>query len=631
MKKMKTVLIKIKKKKLTCRENKIINFILSLVTTCTVLLDYNKFYNSGIKAIASPIITSPIISSITIFGIFCIFEKYRKKENKTNILQKLFAIFLAIVMVVGRSYEKTNSWDMITKNFINVIVSLMSIIGYSILFNLFLNVCNNLLKKINIDDRTDEKFKNKLLILFNNKPFIISFIAILLVCGIYMCVFYPGILTRDASYQILQSLNIHTKYSDWVIQLDQNVNITNHHPVLHTLILGVLFRIGKYIVNDNFGIFLSTLFQVVVLSSVLAYTIKYLKNINVFLKIRGFILLIYCIVPMYAFYSVTIVKDTIYTALIILYIIQLYDFITNYKIKKIEIKKMVKIFIVILLIALFRNNGSHVVILSLIFAVFYSIKNIKRMATILLLFIIVNYSYINIILPFFKISDTSIREALSVPFQQTARYVKYYNNELTNEEIEVIDKVLEYKTLAKRYDEQSADPVKNKFNKYTTDEELKEYFKLWFRCLIKHPDVYIQSFLNNTYGYFYPTNNKFYLYYNKVDVLNNIDNIEYNYNNCNKLRTALKLYGKGFRNIPGIGLISNIGFNTCLVMGMVVYLLSIKEKRKYIIVLLPHLASILVCLLSPVNNYFRYAMPYIFAMPITIIFFIKAIKEKGEE
>ena len=79
----------------------------------------------------------------------------------------------------------------------------------------------------------------------------------------------------------------------------------------------------------------------------------------------------------------------------------------------------------------------------------------------------------------FKITSGSIRETLSIPFQQTARYVKYHSDDLTQEDIIVIDKVLGYDDLAERYDPEISDPVKNKFNKYTSNGELMDYLKDW--------------------------------------------------------------------------------------------------------------------------------------------------------
>ena len=91
------------------------------------------------------------------------------------------------------------------------------------------------------------------------------------------------------------------------------------------------------------------------------------------------------------------------------------------------------------------------------------------------------------------------QEMLSIPFQQTARYVKYYGNDVSTEEEKVIRKVLDYDTIGKNYDPDLSDPVKNTYKQ--KDEYLKDYFNIWFEMLKKHPTAYIQATLNGTYGY----------------------------------------------------------------------------------------------------------------------------------
>lgn len=613
------------------KKQKYISAFQGIITTIALLLNYTKFYYMESQGLRDILIVSPIISAILFATISFAFYKIEEKGNNTNWLQKVSALFFSITMLIGKSYELTNSWDLIFKTKATLIAAIIGIIGYFILFNYIFKFLNNIVNKIDL-----RKFKfskeNKLIKFFEDKPFISSIIAMLLFWLIYIIAFYPGILTPDSSYQILQAFNIHTKYSNWIIPIDPYVNITNHHPVLHTLMLGGCIKLGRAILDDNFGIFIYTLLQTGILASALAYTIKYLKKINVTSKVRFVVLVIYCIVPMFPFYAITAVKDTIYSALIIIYFIRLFDFIKFHKEEKISVKDLICLLLVSLAISLFRNNGIYVVTISLLPAIFYSRKNIKRLATVFVIYFVLYKLYTGMVLPYFKISDTSIRETLSIPFQQTARYIKEHDEDVTEHEKEVIDKMLIYSTINKRYKPEIADPIKNKFNRYTTKEELNEYIKIWKDGLMKHPDSYVQAFINNTYGYFYPTNKDWYLYYNKIDIVNKKGNINYTFNNkTSLLRGVLRKSGNLFKNVPGIGLVSNIGFNTCIILVIGVYFIIQKGKRKYLIVILPHLVTILVCLASPVNNYFRYAMPYIFALPMTIIFFINEMYLRGEE
>ena len=198
---------------------------------------------------------------------------------------------------------------------------------------------------------------------------------------------------------------------------------------------------------------------------------------------------------------------------------------------------------------------------------------------------------------------------------------------LQDEGKKIIDKVLKYDTLANRYNPRLADDVKNEFNKYTTKEELKEYFGVWFKYFIKYPVTYINATIDNTYGYIYPNQHYWYVYdtYDKRVVKANV--VDYHFNKSTKfLRYTLVFYESVFPYLPGIGLISSIGFSTWIVLILSVYV----KKKKYLIAYIPLYLSILICFISPANTYFRYAMPYIFSMPLILSIFLDIVKEKGK-
>ena len=100
-----------------------------------------------------------------------------------------------------------------------------------------------------------------------------------------------------------------------------------------------------------------------------------------------------------------------------------------------------------------------------------------------------------------------------------------------------------------------------------------------------------------------------------------------NTNSLSGLRNVLSGYGVSFPYIPGIGMISNIGFCSWILFFLV-YLVIDRKKKELLIILLPSLVSLLICVASPVNCYFRYAMPYLFMIPFLIFTFIHVVAKK---
>ena len=540
-------------------------------------------------------------------------------KKRKIIISYILSITLSLFIIIGTSFIINNNFSLIYEHLILSILCfvIIAIISYLIIIKIF--------NKFDNEISYEKNSTNKFIKLFNTHPFLISFIVIIIGWLIYIIAFYPCIMSPDPSFQILQYFGIDNKYSTYVNLIDKNVILTNHHPVIHTLLIGSCLKIGLSLFNStNIGLFIYSIIQIMILASTLSYTIKFMKELNLNIKYRLTCLIIYAFVPVFAFYAMSPVKDVIFGCLIILYIISIYKFIKTKD--KLAIKDIIKEIILLILITLFRNNGFHIIILSFPFLLLIGRKNIFKYTTIILIVITFQLSFNNIILPYFKITPGSIRETLSIPFQQTARYVKEHKNEVTKKEKNVIDKVLGYDDLADRYKPEIADPVKNDFNKDSTKNDLNNYFKTWLKQLKKHPITYVEATINNTYGYFYPVKTNWYIY-TKYNPTINEYGFNYNFNNLNTLRDILSSFGKIFPYIPIIGLIVNIGFGTWIILFMLSYLIY-KKKYKELIYLIPSLIVLLVCVASPVNTYFRYALPNIFALPTMFGIFQKEVRKE---
>ena len=557
-------------------------------------------------------------SVLLIYFIYKFYQKSTIIPKKKSL--KVLSLILAFFMIFGNSFMCVGSTALIFKNIGYFLLSLIMYIGYYYLFLVLISYLFRFLDKNNFSEENKEKKDNKFVAAFKKHPFLFS-LCFIVICWLpYIISYYPIILSPDPSFQIRQFFGIRTKYADYAILLDENVVMTNHHPVTHTMLLGGCLKLGTMIGNDNLGLFFYSIIQISVLASVLAFSIYYMQKMGLKTKYLIGVLLIYALVPMFPLYAMSGVKDVLFGAFIFLYFIFLHNLVKT-KCEGYKWWNYLLIIILLILICLFRNNGIHVLILSLPFTLIIARKKWKQLLTVMVCVFGFYGVFDKVILPYYKITPGSIREVLSVPFQQTARLAKYHGNEFTEEEIAVIDKILGYDDLAERYDPELADPVKNEFNKYATDEDLKEYFKVWFNGLIKHPGTYIEATMNNVYGFFYPEKTKWYVYY-KFDDRITENGFDYHYNSLETSRNILSEYAVAFPYIPGIGLISNIGFNVWIIFTLFAYAIY-KKLYKNILVLAPALILILVCVVGPANTYFRYALPFIFAMPFIIGVFLE--------
>ena len=96
-------------------------------------------------------------------------------------------------------------------------------------------------------------------------------------------------------------------------------------------------------------------------------------------------------------------------------------------------------------------------------------------------------------------------ETLSIPLQQTARYVRDFGDEVTDAEREAIDRVVQYGALADTYDPNLADPVKSYINRAeATGADRQAYLKVWAAQTLRQPVSALEAFVNLNYGWLYP-------------------------------------------------------------------------------------------------------------------------------
>ncbi len=607
--------------------------LLSILTTICLyseqvfkemIIVYDKINTMNLKKLIKFSYTNNNFFLILILTIALIYFYHRYSSIKTKKAYNILSLFLAFFLVFGFSYSVVGNASLVFGNIILIILSILKFITYYLFLKTLINLLALKLKELDLSKIKLPKLLTKFKTYYETHPYKTTIIIILIAWLPYIISFYPAILSPDPSNQIKQYYKIPTDYIKGVKLIDENVLITNHHPVFHTFILGGFTKLGDMLINVNFGLFLFTIFQLFLVISAITYLLVYLKKLKTPFIFRFITLIIFAIIPVFPLYALSSVKDTFFGALLVFYLIEMHKLLKKEKYSKIQ---YITLTLLCLFMMLVRNNGLFIVLFSFPFLIYF-VKD-KRLPLIIVLLssIFVYEAHNKILLPTMHITNGSIREALSIPFQQTARYAKYYAKDLTNEDIKAIDKILNYETLAARYKPNISDPVKNEFNKDTTTDDLIAYFKVWFKCLFKHPGVYFDATINTVYGYFYPNTSNWYVYYNYDERL--IDsNINYHYNNLNITRSVLSSYAVSFPYIPLIGGIVNIGFVIWIYFFLLCTYLT-EHKKELITLIAPALTLVLILVAGPVNTYFRYIFPLVLTLPLLLNLTYIELKNKN--
>lgn len=554
----------------------------------------------------------------------------------------MFSFFI----LVGYSYDRINSWDMLTNlNNFQWIKVLICFSGFLIFFYFCIDYIFYLLDSSNIysDSQNEQKIILKYLIILKQKPFITTFLTMLIIYLPYIIVSYPAIFGWDMDVQIKQAypeMNCYSPEYTKDLVIKEGVYLNNHHPIAHTLLIHICMEIGmKLFSSYNVGIFICALLQLLAILVIIAVSVQLLVDLGISIKYVCIMLIYYFISPRIQSYMFFITKDVMFAAFSMLFLLCLFFMIKNHSDRKHKILFGVSV----LGIMLFRNDGRYLLIISFLLIGFLCKKLRKKMFICVITVYLYSMFFSNMLLPLFGIIPGSVREVLSIPFQQTARYLRDVSEPITPEEKEVISKVLDYNSIIENYNPEKSDNVKGTFNEKASKEELINYFKVYFRMFLKHPSHYIQATINNYYYYFYPgphLADYYWGYKYGEDVLMTDLNkrfqmigVESAFSYPKLLKKYRETYEKLRENLselPIISLLKSAATYSWILILLVIY--CIKNKNKEALALTsPLCIQLLICLAGPCNGwYFRYLYPIAVCLPAVIMLCLHMIKTKNE-
>lgn len=610
------------------RYGRIITFLLSCVVVFTLHYKYeisgggfpdslllnnlNKLYNSF-----TPM---DFVDLVVLFAVWKLFDHVFSKEKWIDQGTGILALLLSVLLVTCISFKKFNSPVLILGSGFQWTLSIFCICGFWMLIYLTIRSLYFLLEKEETAKDSDvaaagcgaSGIKNAVTgtkmngdvkagaeMAFGRKHFLLfGFLVIFLGWLFWILMNYPGTSCPDGNLQLKQFLGD----ADWA----------GGHPPLSSLIMGILFSTGRFLADANFGFFLYCFFQTCVGAWIFAYSMKKLLDLGISARWCSVGILFFAFSPFWGTYAQWFEKDLLYAEAATLQAVFLLEVIRK---RSCGVKDGILLAVFSILASLLRNNGIYAIVPTLaMLAVWLKKQDRKRVLLVLLATVLVYggiteglyYSVLDMAKP-------SPAEALSIPFQQTARYVVYYGDELTEYEREVIDRVLSVEGMA-GYDPVISDPVKY----YYRGADLGEYFKVWFQMFWKHPGCYVSAFINKGYGYLAPVSQNieawiglegdYYAYDRELGIHHVFDP---------DLSIVLVQIWHLSLALPLFKYLCTPGMYTWILL---VLILLLWKHRKFgaLILFVPSIMNVLVCLASPLAGAIRYELPTVAAIPMLI-------------
>ncbi|MBQ7679967.1 MAG: hypothetical protein IJT34_08985 [Butyrivibrio sp.] len=440
--------------------------------------------------------------------------------------------------------------------------------------------------------------------------------GILALCWLpYAALRYPAGLEYDGYHQIARFLE---------------GRLTTHWPPASSAWMGSFVRLGETLLHSaNAGIFLYVLVNLLLGAAVFAYSLTVLTRFGVPRICIRCLLVLYALIPVYPGFITSVVKDAPFAVLVLWFTLLLSEQVIPGS--QGSLRGLLLLCIAGFLMAILRNNGIFLILGAMAGLPFLRGRARRGLLTALgsaaMLFGLYQYLF----LPMLHIPAGSVAEALSVPFQQTARLIREAPEAVTPEEQSVIAEVLDWKTLKKEYDPFLADPVKSSY--HTEDRAaLFRYLRVWFREGLRCPGIYLDAFLINGIGFFYPG-----IRMDTVDTMSGVYTMIWNDKEVQftvpsaleGVRPVLKRVVRTVENLPLVLPFVNTAIQCWMPVCLMLWAIR-RRDREAAYLLIPSVLGVLVCLASPtyMNNGARYALPMVY----TNLFLIAtALRRKGTE
>ena len=568
------------------------------------------------------------VSANIVFGIiylifyYCYYRFLINKICNFSVQSKFIGIFAGIVNVLGRNYMLHNSMLFFSKNSLfAVCFSLLAAIGYGLLYAsvfelgwYYLKVVGE--KELEVNDKSS--FANTIShFVFEKRPLLYPFLIICLCWAPYLVSFFPGALQWDAIITLFGYYGI----TEW----------NNQHPVIGALLMGYIMDFGKLLGSDNYGCAIYVILQFLLLSVTLAYNFVFFNKWKTSYIFRWVVLFIFSLHPVFPTFVMTEVKDVFYY---VAFLWLLFLFIKCYD----DYNKLLGLYIAVasMFVCALRKEGLLLCILCAMLLLFRQEKIYKEWKSIVNA--ILTGSIFAMILScgallHYNVERSSVKEAFSIPFQQTARYIRDYSEDITESEWKILNAFFQNKAnkIGGYYAPDIADPVREQIDNHKFRVQMPAYFKVWGSLFLKHPDCYFSAAFNQMYGYFYIGKEAMYkigdcrtenfvkgdnLYHEKLKVVDDPRTIA--------LRKYMKEYVYTWPELPVLGLLYHPAVYTWILIFGLSCLIRLKEYKYLFLYCLP-LAALCICCLSPANAFIRFSYPVIISCFVLLAYNLRLV------
>ncbi len=534
-----------------------------------------------------------------LFFILVLSRSAAERDRRLKTCAALFGLAAAVFYSAGICFEKTEGiawvWGSVSVlvNFLNLLFSCW-VLYYCFAFTAF-QLLRNSPEKEKAAGKGGFSFKRVLL-----------FWAVLLVFYIPWYLYcYPGVLTYDSGDQIRDALSTGT--------------LNNHHSAFLDLILrAVLLPVKSMTGSVQTGVGICMALQMMAMTFVFAVCMERIFRRVDHPVLKGLAFLWFAVYPVHPIYSVTLWKDIPFSLCFLVLMLFIDSITEDEKAFFRSRRKQCGLVLTFVLLPLMRHNGLLINVLTAVFF-FFRFGSYRKQAVRIFgaAFVLLGIWYFAI-LPALNVKSVESGLILSAAQQQIARTLRDHHDELNPEELAALERYFDIPEIWNEYTGTISDPVKSHFREKYYREDPGAFFRLWIRLGLRYPAAYLEAFLHNNYGYWFPETQYWVSSYGvitgkQIEDLHTApiwksgiaDRIYNMYAFHQELKTPLLalLFSRG----------------ACWWLWLFCGFRCLYDNRRKLILFLPGLCLWLSVLISPVYDEYRYVYGLFAALPLILI------------
>lgn len=567
-----------------------------------------------------------LLHVLILFGIIALvlYSQHILHREKPDYGIAVLAVVFSLLQIVGYSFDKIDSWQLaFNVSDGQIAKTVFKVAGYSIIAYHVIGLVLAFLNRVQISQKDASCPPQKV---FDRHTFWMTFGILAILYIPYVIASYPITFQGDAPSILFAS------YKEAPGQYYLNDLI----PLPYCFLVRLFLEAGVLLFGSAIaGLFVLSAFQCLCMMLTVSHIVAVLKkNFQIKNWFLYMTIAFYGLLPISQNYLFLMSKDTLYATFLIGFGLQLYFIVSE----KVSVGRCLKAAGFGIGMFLFKAEAPYVMLLLFVILII-KCKGMRLFFFSAFIIVFVLQILVKaVVYPAVGVKSYNVPFLYIVPLQQCARCA-FYDKEMTDSEIEIIDKVWSYEGLKTNYNPTNADYILWACRgKESSIKDKLGWVGVWAKLVLRNPSTCIQATLNQYNGYFYFGEKPLdmYKYSHSALCMQNtaaaMEWTDYKFEYPMALQKWQSMFWDIQQFVVRFPILSVLMTPAFYFWGLVIlwfHKFRKKNKRINVILVLTSI-TMLVCFTAPSSAYYgRYEYPVIMMFPLTLGIFL-GLRNPGE-